>query len=183
MSRRWRILATALATALATIGSLAVAQAAYAVDPVITMTNKGSWLCATVLGTDNGSPVVQSACNGSVQQQWARVSLGNGYELLQSVASTSTYPYEPRCLDVTDGINDNWIPLQVWGCRNTPGVNWRLVYAGIGYQRFYKLQTKVGGRCMDVPAGSLVDGEQLQIYSCTPGTGNDAQLWAVPSHG
>jgi hypothetical protein len=32
--------------------------------------------------------------------------------------------------------------------RNTPGMNWRLVYAGIGYQRFY--------------------GEQPQIYSCTP---------------
>ena len=93
----------------------------WAADPVITVANKGSWLCATVLGTDNGS---------------------------------SMYPYQPRCLDVTDGINADRIPLQVWACRNTPGMNWRLVYAGIGYQRFYKLQTTIGGRCMDVPAGA-----------------------------
>ena len=110
------------------------------------------------------------------------MSLGNGYELLQSVASTSTYPYVPRCLDVTDGINRNGTPLQVWQCTNTPGMNWRLIPTNIpGYGTRYKLQTQIGGRCLDVPGGSLVDGVQLQIWTCSDGSGNAAQLWRVPT--
>jgi hypothetical protein len=80
---------------------------------------------------------------------------------------------------VTGGRNDNRVPLQVWACTITLGMNWRLAYVGsIDYRRYYNVQTKAGNRCMDVPAGSLVDGEQLQTYSCSAGLTNPAQLWS-----
>jgi hypothetical protein len=183
MKNRYRIPNTVLTVLLASIGGLAVAQPAEAAPPpVITMQGRGSGLCVTALGTYNGAPVVQSACDyNSTAQRWARVSLGNGYELLQSVASTSTYPYAPRCLDVTDGINADGTKLQVWGCTNTPGMNWKLAYAyGSGYTTHDKVQSKLSGRCLDVPANSLVDGLQLQIWHCSSGTSNDAQVWNVP---
>jgi len=175
---RMRIAGAALAAAVATVAGLAVAQPAQAHHLPVTLRNYGSGLCVTSTGNYNGAPVVQSACTYSTAQQWSRVDLGNGYLMLQSVASTSTYPYTPLCLDVTDGRNANRVPLQVWACTLTPGMNWRFVFAGnISYRAYYNVQTKVGNRCMDVPGASLVDGEQLQTYSCSPGLTNPAQLW------
>jgi hypothetical protein len=179
MRNRLRIAGAALTAGLAVTAGLTAAQPAYAHHQPVTLTNYGSGLCATSTGNYNGAPVVQSACTSSTAQQWSRVNLGNGYLMLQSVASTSTYPYTPLCLDVTDGRIDNRVPLHVWACTITPGMNWRLVYAGhIGYRPYYTVQTKLGNRCMDVPAGSLVDGEQLQTYSCSAGLTNPAQLWS-----
>jgi len=179
MRNRIRTARAALTVGLAVAAGLAVAQPAQAHHQPVTVRNYGSGLCATATGNYNGAPVVQSACTYSTAQQWSRIDLGNGFLLLQSVASTSTYPYAPLCLDVTDGRNDNRVPLQVWACTVTTGMNWRFVHAGnIGFQPYYKVQTKVGYRCMDVPAGSLVDGEQLQTYTCSAGLTNPAQLWS-----
>ena len=177
--RNWlRTAGAVLAVGSAVASGLAVAQPAHAHHLPVTLRNYGSGLCTTSTGNYYGAPVVQSACTDSTAQRWSRVDLGNGYLMLQSVASTSTYPYTPLCLDVTDGRDDNRVPLQVWACTVTRGMNWRIVHAGtIGYRNYYNVQTKVGNRCMDVPAGSLEDGVQLQTYGCSPGLTNPAQLW------
>jgi hypothetical protein len=179
MSYIKRIARGALAAALATVAGLGVAPPAQAVSRPTSMRNYGSGLCAAPAGWYNGAPVAQTLCDDSTAQQWTRISMGNGYELLQNVASVSTYPYVPMCLDVTDARDANGTPLQVWACTNTPGMHWRFVFRGsIGYRRpYYIVQSRIGGRCMDVPWASLVDGEQLWTWSCSPSSTNPAQLW------
>jgi hypothetical protein len=183
VSTRYKIVRAVLACALATGGGLAVARPAHAVPIPTTTTiqNYASGLCVAELGPYNGAPVVQTRCDpNSKAQRWTRIYLGGTYELLQNLESVSTYPYVPMCLDVTDGVNANGTKLQVWQCTNTPGMNWRFVDAYHGdYSYPLNVHTKIGPKCLDVPAASLVDGAQLQIWTCTTRTMNPAQLWAA----
>jgi len=183
MSNRFRIARGVLACMLAAAGGLAVARPANAViiPPTVVIQSYNSGLCVAASGTYNGAPVVQTRCDAnSTAQRWARIYVGGTWELLQNVASVSTYPYVPMCMDVTDGVNANRTKLQVWQCTNTSGMYWRFVDAYHGDPSYpLNVHTKIGTRCLDVPAASLEDGLQLQIYSCTTSTMNPAQLWAA----
>jgi len=180
---RYRLARAVLACALAVGGGLAVARPAHAVPipPTAVIQSYNSGLCATASGAYNGAPVVQTRCDASSKaQRWARIYIGGTWELLQNVESVSTYPYVPMCLDVTDGINANGTKLQVWQCTNTPGMYWRFVDAYHGDPAYpLNIHTKIGTKCLDVPAASLEDGLQLQIWTCTTRTMNPAQLWAA----
>lgn len=182
MSNRYRIALTVLASALAAAAGLAIAPPAQALGQAVVLRSYASGLCAVPLGLDNGAPVVQTRCDyNSTAHWWVRISLGNGYELLQNAASAVTHPPLPMCLDVTDGGDTNGTPLQVWQCTSTPGMNWRFDYRGSGGEAdidpLYNVRSRIGGKCLDVPAASLVDGLQLQIWTCSAGMSNAAQLW------
>jgi Ricin-type beta-trefoil lectin domain len=183
MSNRYRIARILLACTLAAAGGIAVGRPAQAVTIPTTTTiqSYASGLCVAAAGAYDGAPVVQTRCDATSKlQRWTRIYLGGTWELLQNLQSVSTYPYVPMCLDVTDGVNANRTKLQVWQCTNTAGMSWRFVNAYHGdYSYPLNVHTKIGTRCLDVPAGSLVDGEQLQIYTCTTSTMNPAQLWAA----
>jgi hypothetical protein len=132
----------------------------------------------------SGAPVVQTQCDATSKAQWwSRIYVSSAWEQWVNVASLSTYPYIAMYLDVIDGRNANGTKLQVWRCTNTVGMYWRVAYARHGHYSYpYNMHTNVGtgtprGMCLDVPAGSLVDGEQLQIWPCTTDTMNLAQLW------
>jgi hypothetical protein len=180
-----KILRVLLVGALAAGAGLAIARPAQAVPipPVVVIQSDASGLCVAASGTDNGSPVVQARCDfTSNAQRWTQIYLGGTYELLQNLASVSTYPYVPMCLDVTDGGSANGTKLQVWECTNTPGMSWRFVDAYHGDGAYpLNVHTKIGPKCLDVPAGTVVEGVQLQIYTCTTRTMNPAQLWAALS--
>jgi polyhydroxybutyrate depolymerase len=186
VSNRNRIKRVVLACVAFTVAGLAVARPAHAVAPTIMVQSGASGLCMAATGTYNGDPVVQTRCDSTSKAQWwSRIYVDSAWEMWVNVASVSTYPYIPMCLDVTGGRNANGTKLQVWQCTNTPGMYWRVVDAYHGDYYFpYNMHTKIGiserrAKCLDVPAGSLVDGEQLQIWYCTTNTMNPAQLWAA----
>jgi len=178
-----KVLRVLLIGAVAAGAGLAVARPAQAVPipSVVVMQNDASGLCVTASGTDNGSPVVQARCDvNSNAQRWTQIYLGGSWELLQNLASVSTYPYVPMCLDVRNGGSANGTKLQVWECTNTTSMSWRFVDAYHGDPGYpLNVHTRIGTKCLDVPAGTVVEGVQLQIYTCTTRTTNPAQLWAA----
>lgn len=170
MKNRSRIAGLLLAGAICTVVSVAFGQPAQAAGPIVTLVNYGSGLCATPVGDYNGAPVVQKACTGAPEQNWATVSLGNGYSLLVNQR------YFNKCMDVRDGNSANGTTIQQWDCTNTAGMNWRFIQV---FDRYNKVQSKISNKCLDVAAGSLADGAKIQLYTCTSGSGNAAQIWEV----
>jgi hypothetical protein len=148
------------------------AAAAPALADSYQIQNYGSGKCAGVNwweAGNNGAGVVQQDCNSSSPyQQWTRDPIGSGYQHFVNVASG-------KCMDVTDGINADWTPVQQWTCTNTPGMAWKtsFPYPWVPFQ----VKSAIGGRCLDVRGGSLQPGAVIQIYHCT--SNNPAQVWRI----
>jgi hypothetical protein len=112
---------------------------------------------------------VQQPCDGSLSQLWIPDPF-SGYQHFVNAASR-------KCMDVTDGTNADWTPVQQWTCTYTPGMAWKtptiLPYPAVPFQ----VKSAIGGRCLDVRGGSLQDGAVIQIYHCT--SNNPAQVWTI----
>jgi hypothetical protein len=140
--------------------------------------NFGSAMCAGLNWWeyyDNGAPVVQQFCTGSPEQRWSAVPVGDGYYMFVNARSG-------KCMDVRNGTDANWTPVQQWECTNTKGMKWKTTVPAYTPQW---VTTRLGvttprlehGRCLDVRGGSLEDGAAVQIYRCT--SNNTAQVWTV----
>jgi|SoiMethySBSTD1v2_1073268.scaffolds.fasta_scaffold1019996_2 hypothetical protein len=139
--------------------------------------NFGSEMCAGLNSWElysNGAPIVQHTCNGSPEQLWSAVPVGSDYYMFVNLRSG-------KCMDVTNGTDANWTPVQQWACTNTNGMKWKTpvpaftphwVTTRLGARPPY-----VQGRCLDVRGGSLEEGAQIQIYNCT--SNNSAQVWTI----
>lgn len=178
MMKRQPLLAGLLAT-----GALLVFGApAYADQYEIR--NFGSGMCAGLNSWeyfDNGAPVVQLTCDGSPEQLWAAVPVGDGYYMFVNARSG-------KCMDVRDGKNADWTPVQQWACTNTNGMKWRATVSPIPQWQW--VTTRLGvtrpaapgdrGRCLDVRSGSLEERAAIQIYQCSSWTSyNTAQIFAL----
>ena len=84
------------------------------------------------------------------------------------------------CLDVRDGVDANRTVVQQWGCRNVPSMRWRFSPLIHDYFKVISwIGDDKGDKCLDVAGGSLEPGARIQIYNCTGGTANTAQIWKI----
>ena len=165
MNRRRRLAGLVVAATLAALTFSAPAHAQYR-----QIQNVGSGLCAGFNWWEwdyNGATLVQLPCDGEAHQQWAAVPVGSGYIRFVNRGSG-------KCMDVRDGINRDWTPVQQWECQYVAGQYWRATVPSPHPTRIY---SRLGGRCLDVRYGSLQVGEVIQIFHCTPD--NLAQLWRI----
>jgi hypothetical protein len=138
------------------------------------VTNQNSGFCvdATGAGTANGTTVQQYGCgNQQANQEWQFQSEGDGiYKVVNRNASSEVW-------DVTNLGTANGSLLQLWSYGGGQNQQWMPVSVGNG---FYKFVGVASGRCLDVPAASIANGVQLDIYDCN-GTGAQSfELVAQP---
>jgi Ricin-type beta-trefoil lectin domain len=157
----------------AVIGGVVAVQPAQAAIPFpFTIVNVGSGLCVEPAGSGFGEPILQQRCDsGKATQRW-----------VDSRATTTHSQIANRgvsgCLDVRDGRNADWTVVQLWGCNvQTRTTRWQLFT--LVPNRFFKFISAIGSRCLDVAGGSLEPGAQIQIYRCTPGNTNTAQIFEL----
>jgi hypothetical protein len=183
---RWRRIGLSVAGVLLMAGTgVVVAQPASAVNQdgsfsLVAATGK----CVEVIPDASGNFYVagnriqQRTCDGSPQQQWFRLSLGQfsttdtSHPLLYHVVNRMTL----QCLDDTDGGTVNRNPVQQWTCNGSTTMAWH--FNGdlpFGQQVINERVTK----CLDVADGSGQDGARLQIYNCFDPTGNIAQHYRI----
>ena len=160
---------------------LTVIAGAAAAQPagLFTIVNSGSGLCLEPNGSGLGEPILQQPCDykNRPAQLWRKSSA----TVTHSLISNGTYP---GCLDVRNGVNADRTVVQQWSCdRLVPSMQWR--FSTLVPDRFFKIFSALGSRprCLDVAAGSLEPGAQIQIYQCTQANTNTAQIWetrAIP---
>jgi hypothetical protein len=88
------------------------------------------------------------------------------------------------CLDVRNGVNADRTVVQLWDC-DLQARSMRWQFFTLVPDRFFKLISAVGSRCLDVAEGSLQPGAKIQIYRCTQSNTNTAQIWetrAIPGN-
>jgi len=157
-------------------GGLAMPSAASANTTQGKIVNWGSGFCADVghYGNlyENGVRIQQWGCGTDSRQVWQLVvttnkDLRNGFRLVNGASG--------KCLDVVDGKNADRTPVQQWDCRFgqfTPSQTWFLDPAVPT-----RIVSDIGGRCLEVAGGSLVQGAYLQTYHCT--SNNPAQIFVL----
>jgi hypothetical protein len=107
-------------------------------------------------GTANGNPIDTSKCqHGASWQAWTAEPDG-------------TLRVLGKCLNVAGGGTASGTLVQLWSCRGTAAQQWRIASYG-------ELVNPASGKCLTSP-GAL--GTQLDIQSCTAGTG---QRWTAPA--
>ncbi|KAJ6571960.1 ricin B lectin domain-containing protein [Mycena capillaripes] len=131
--------------------------------------------CVTILGAStgtagNGAAVGIKLCDGrhgNPGQVWTF----DGFTISQN----------NFCWDVTDGVNANGAKIQVWSCANG-NTNQRFTHAGGDLENFPDDRFTWAGKnkCVDLTDGSVVDGNQLQVWDCI--ASNTNQNWLLEVH-
>jgi Ricin-type beta-trefoil lectin domain len=148
---------------------------AVAAQPVTTfmIVNSGSGLCLERNGDGWGEPILQQPCDTTqtnTAQQWGASSATDTHSLIVGSFSPNL------CLDVRDGVDADRTVVQQWNCDiRAPSMRWQ--FSALVPDRFFKLISDTGSRCLDVAGGSLQPGAPIQIYRCTEDNTNTAQIW------
>jgi Ricin-type beta-trefoil lectin domain len=146
------------------------AVAAQAPDGFIEIVNSGSGLCLQRNGDGLGEPIVPQHCDGSPAQRWIASPATDTHSLIASPLPDNL------CLDVRDGVDADRTVVQQWNC-NLQVASMRWQFSTLVPDRFFKLTSDTGSRCLDVAGGSLEPGAQIQIFRCTQDNTNTAQIW------
>ncbi|KAJ7054562.1 ricin B lectin domain-containing protein [Mycena amicta] len=86
------------------------------------------------------------------------------------VSIISTFSGE-KCLDVTNGVQQNGVRVQAWTCNSAnPNQQWKNVGDG-------SLEWAGTGKCLDLTNGNTQQGTPIQIWDCSPGNLN--QQWFI----
>jgi hypothetical protein len=157
------------------------------ISPVVN-TNSGKCLDVANASVLNGGNVQQYACSGrfpgyfgyydqTANQQWILNPWGVGFESIFSLISVNS----GLCLDVEsesllDGAN-----VQQYSCRTrwlgSSHQQWHLTFVNRftpAHEFGYELRNMRSGKCLDVASGSLLNGANVQQFTCHGGTN---QLW------
>ena len=173
---RFKMAVVAAVAGGALAGGLAMPSAASADTTPGRIVNWGSGFCLDVghYGNlyENGVRIQQWGCGTDSRQVWhlvvtANKDLKNGYMLVNGASG--------KCLDVTNGKDADRTPVQQWDCRFghfAPSQTWFLDPAVPT-----RIKSDIGGRCLEVAGGSLVEGAYLQTYHCT--ANNPAQIFVL----
>ena len=123
-----------------------------------------------------GASIILEPCNGSLLQQWQRVSVSG------SVTDHYMNQFSGLCMDA-HGSAVNHTPVQQWTCNSITNERW--AYASTDNTNVHGpiVQSLIGGGpantyfCLDIPGGQATAGSFVQIYLCnlTP-----AQQWLTP---
>ena len=175
MSNRHPIAAALTVVASTAAIMLVGAQLAHSVGPN-RITNWGSRLCLDVghYGNlhENGVRIQQWGCSGDSRQVWNFIVTANrenklGYKISNAGSG--------KCLDVENGRNADRTPVQQWDCRIGHFAASQTWYVDPSVPT--RIVSEIGGRCLDVAGGSLVEGAYLQTYHCT--ANNPAQIFVL----
>ena len=135
----------------------------------ITSKNSGSVIDDTGWSTTNGTVMQQwSKVSGQQDQQWTFVPADSGYYYIKN-------SYSGLVLDDTNWSTTNGTPIQQWS--NVAGQQdqeWSLSSAGGGY---YNIVNRYSGLVLDVTGQSTANGALLQQWSEVSGQAN--QLWSL----
>jgi Ricin-type beta-trefoil lectin domain-like len=147
------------------------AQTPPAIPATFSIVNYGSGLCLEPAGSGWGEPILQQPCDSMrPMQRWLLSPATATRSLLVNQATG-------LCMDVRDGVNANRTVVQLWSC-NLYARSMRWGLATLIPDLYFKAVSEIGSRCLDVAAGSLQPGAQIQIYDCTRGVTNAAQIFA-----
>src|SRR5262249_5737134 len=109
-------------------------------------------------GTNNGTAIRISMCNGTNAQNWTWNS------------ADGTLRVRAKCMDVAARGTASGTKMQLCACNGTEAQEWR-------WRNQNRLVNPQSGRCLDVTGGSTADGARLQIWDCN---GTSGQVWYLP---
>ncbi|TFK18779.1 macrofage activating glyco protein [Coprinopsis marcescibilis] len=118
--------------------------------------------CLTASSNQDGAWVVLQTCTGAASQKW-------------TFTGGTVRAFGNKCLDVTDGLDNDGTKLQIWTCSdiNNPNPN-----QGWWYNKWDNTLDWTGrGKCIDVTDGSQADGTRIQIWGCW--NRNPNQIWST----
>jgi hypothetical protein len=169
--RRLRLAGMVLASAAAAVLGLVFASPAGAdVLPGNWIQNAGgSGMCLQPVGGsfDQGAAIEQVNCDkNTTLQRWVAFNFSSDLRVFQ-MRNVAT----GLCLDAQGGASDH-TPVVQWTCNSISNEKWDLG------PDFVALRSRVSGtssHCLDVPAASLQEHVQMQLYRCT--SNNSAQIW------
>jgi hypothetical protein len=107
--------------------------------------------------------------NGTMMQLYSSTN-GNNNQRMQFIANGSNWKIvmngnTNKCFDAGTG---NGSLLVINDCNGSATQSWTLTFDGSAYQ----IKNAGGGRCLDIPNGSLANGTHPQIYDCSAGNNN-----------
>ena len=112
--------------------------------------------------SSQGTPIIQWAPNGGINQQWALTASGSGYELVNQSSGL--------CLNVAAASKANGGHLIQWACNGQSNEVFTLKASGSGSG--YELVAANSGKCVTEPNSS--EGSQLEQETCKAAS---AQVW------
>ncbi|KAJ7089318.1 hypothetical protein B0H15DRAFT_949292 [Mycena belliarum] len=120
----------------------------------------------------NGNVMQIWTCNGGTNQKWTRTT-GPGTTTPPPPPPTTGNKIKPdsssaTCL--TAPSNTNGAKVVVQPCNGSAGQSWT---------KNGQTMIVYGSMCLDVIDGSTANGAKMQIWSCTPGSGNANQRFTV----
>lgn len=124
-----------------------------------------------------GAAIVLEPCNGSLVQQWQRVSVSGS-----SVLDHYLNQFSGLCMDA-HGSAANHTPVQQWTCNSITNERWAYVSTDNTNVRGPVVYSLIGGApanahfCMDIPGGQATAGTAVQIYVCNL---TASQQWLTP---
>jgi hypothetical protein len=139
-------------------------------SPQLRLTSTASGLDLGVEGasTDNGAPVVQWGANGSLDQRWQLVWLGNGYHKIVNVHSG-------KVLDVSGWSTNNGAQVHQWDWHSGDNQQWKVDVAFTFHGGWvYRFQNRHSGKYLDLPDGSQEWGEKMIQWDWNGGSN---QIW------
>ncbi|EFM11780.1 glycoside hydrolase family 5 [Paenibacillus curdlanolyticus YK9] len=130
----------------------------------LTAQHSGKALDVAGGAVNDGANVQQWSDNGSDEQKWKVISVGDGYYKL--ISQKSGKALEVAGFATNDGAN-----VQQWTDTGQSNQKWKIVDAGSGY---YKLIAQHSGKALDVVGGASNDGANVQQWT---DNGNSQQKW------
>ncbi|KAH6871464.1 macrophage activating glycoprotein [Coprinopsis sp. MPI-PUGE-AT-0042] len=154
---------------LATISAIAIVLAGISTVHAQTPEFQGELLlqpqpnnakCLAAQSNTDGAQVVIQTCTGEANQKW--VFTGGGVRVFGN-----------KCLDVTEGVNQDGTKLQIWTCTATGSINQSWYYN----KWDNNLSWTGRGKCVDLTDGNQADGNRIQIWGCS--NKNPNQVWST----
>jgi hypothetical protein len=123
-----------------------------------------------------GAAIILEPCNGSLVQQWQRVTVTDGFP------DHYVNQFSGLCMDA-HGSAANYTVVQQWTCNSITNERWQYASSDLTNVHGPHVFSQIGGApsgvyfCLDIPGGQATAGSFVQIYVCN---GTDAQRWLTP---
>lgn len=115
-----------------------------------------------------------SKLDGANIQQWTDNATSAQRFFIRKVPGTSNdfnivNKNSGKCVDVVGGFTQDGANVQQWTCNGNLQQRFRFNLKAAGYpvkDGRYSVKALHSGKCLDVPASSLIDGADMQQYTC-----------------
>ncbi|KAF7341849.1 hypothetical protein MSAN_02040400 [Mycena sanguinolenta] len=129
-------------------------------------TNAGIQGCIAVADNADGAPLIIHDCNTEdpANQDWSL-----SFYTREPAGPQPITIFGDKCIDVTNGVNADGTPLQIWTCvEGSTNQMWTSISNNT-------LQWSGTDKCIDLTNGLITDGNVLQIWTCSEN--NQNQEW------